>query len=492
MFEAYGPLMNALNFAPPDPAIVGERGDDIWRERLERSSPWTLGYLRNLLDGPYWRDRSVAPDYGRVSCPVLLVGGWADWYPSAELRAFQHLTAPRKVLIGPWGHSYPEEGRTCPGPRIDGRREYLKWFDRWLKDIDNGVTDEPPVTVFVRRWQTPSLLCLEEPGEWRGEAAWPPSHVRMSEFLLGGDGRLGAAPQDGSDSYEYRPSVGVAAGRCGLGVTAPWGMPLDQRSDDAYSLVYDTAPLTETMELIGEPQALLHVSSTAEIAYFHVRLCEVAPDGASRLISAGGLLATHRTSHDRPQPLEPGQIYELRFPLRHCAYALTPGNRLRVAVASAEFQNAWPTGVRARNTVFWGPRYPSGVVLPIADPNRAAPPPRFEDSPIAALRGAPAPTYAMHHDLVADTVTCEIANVDQNEHNVSRYTVSNLDPATTVIESSCRYRPQRAAKATQIDATCRTSSDATQYSHSSRVEIRVDGQLQFDKSWTEIVPRNWS
>jgi hypothetical protein len=98
----------------------------------------------------------------------------------------------------------------------------------------------------------------------------------------------------------------------------------------------------------------------------------------------------------------------------------------------------------------------------------------------------------MHHDLVADTVTCEIANVDQNEHNVSRYTVSNLDPATTVIESSCRYRPQRAGKATQIDATCRTSSDATQYSHSSRVEIRVEGQLQFDKSWMEIVPRNWS
>ena len=233
-------------------------------------------------------------------------------------------------------------------------------------------------------------------------------------------------------------------------------------------------PLRRRWSFIGEPQALLHVSSQrAEVAYFHVRLCEVAPDGASRLISAGGLLATHRASRDRPQPLEPGQIYELRFPLRHCAYALTPGNRLRVAVASAEFQNAWPTGVPARNTVFWGPRHPSGVVLPIADSNRATPPPRFEDSPIAALRGAPAPTYAIHHDLVADTVICEIANVDQNEHNVSRYTVSNLDPAATVIESSCRYRPQRAGKATQIDASCRTSSEATQYSHSiARRDLR--------------------
>jgi len=492
MFEAYGPLMNALNFAPPDQAIAGERWDSIWRERLERSLPWTLGYLRNLVDGPYWRDRSVAPDYGRVTCPVLLVEGWADWYSTAELRAFQHLTVPKKVLIGPWGHSYPEEGRTCPGPRIDGRREYLKWFDRWLKNIDNGTMDEPPVTVFVRRWTAPTLLCLEEPGEWRSGMAWPPSGVRMTEFFLGSDGRLGATPQDGGDSYEYRPSVGLAAGRRGLGITAPWGMPIDQRPDDAYSLLYDTAPVAETMELLGEPQAVLHVSSTAQVAYFHVRLCEVAPDGASRLISAGGLLATHRISHERPQPLAPGQIYELCFPLRHCAYALTPGNRLRVAVASAEFQNAWPTGEPARNTVFRGPRYPSRVVLPIAGSKRGAPTPHFEDSPIAALRGMPAPIYAIHHDLVADTVTCEMANADQNELNVSRYTVFNRDPAATVIESSLRYHPPRAGKTMQIDATCRTSSDATHYSHTSRVEIRVEGQLHFDKSWTETVPRNWS
>ena len=492
LFEAYGPLMNAFNFAPPDPAIVGDRWNDIWRERLERSIPWTLGYLRHLLDGPYWSARSVAPDYRRVTCPVLLVEGWADWYATAELRAFQHLTVPKKVLVGPWGHSYPEEGRTFPGPRIDGRREYLKWFDRWLKNIENGTMDEPPVTVFVRRWQTPSLLCVEEPGEWRGEEAWPPSSVRMTDFFLGSDGRLGAMPQEGNESYEYRPSVGIAAGRRGLGITAPWGMPLDQRPDDAYSLLYDTAPIAEPMELLGEPQAVLHVSSTADVAYFHVRLCEVAPDGTSRLISAGGLLATHRVSHEHPQPLVPAQIYELRFSLRHCAYALTPGNRLRVAIASAEFQNAWPTGAPARNTVFRGPRHPSRVVLPVAASNRAAALLHFDDSPIPPLRGMVPPTYAMHHDLVADTVTCELANVDPNELNVSRYTVSNRDPAATVIESSLRYRPQLAGKAIEIDASCHTASDATQYSHSSRVEIRVEGQLHFDKSWTETAPRNGS
>jgi uncharacterized protein len=128
MFEYYAPLMNALNFAPPDPALVGERFSAIWAERLERSAPWSLGYIRNTLDGPYWRGQSLAPGYDRVQCAVLLIEGWADWYATEELRAFQRLSAPKKVLIGPWGHYYAEEKEALPGPRIDARLEYLKWF----------------------------------------------------------------------------------------------------------------------------------------------------------------------------------------------------------------------------------------------------------------------------------------------------------------------------------------------------------------------------
>ena len=79
-----------------------------------------------------------------------MVDPQADWYATEELRAFQRLRAPKKVLIGPWGHYYPEEKDALPGPRVDTRPEYLRWFDRWLKGIDNGVMDEPPVTVFVR------------------------------------------------------------------------------------------------------------------------------------------------------------------------------------------------------------------------------------------------------------------------------------------------------------------------------------------------------
>ena len=247
-------------------------------------------------------------------------------------------------------------------------REYLKWFDHWLKGIDNGVMDEPPVTVFVRGWQEPSLLCLEDAGDVAqrsGLAAGPRAADRRCICRMAARWPT-TAGDAGSASYAYRPSVGITTGRRGLGSTTPWAMPIDQRLDEAFSLLFTTEPLREKLELLGEPVALLHASSTAEVAYFHVKLCDVAADGTSRLITDGGLLATHRNSHDAPEGLTPGQVYLLRIPLRHCAYAIETGHRLRVAIASAEFQNAWPTGEAAVNTIHRGGEHASHIVLPVA------------------------------------------------------------------------------------------------------------------------------
>ena len=497
MFEYYAPLMNALNFSPPDPALVGERFAAIWAERLQQSAPWSLGYIRNTLHGPYWRDQSLAPDYERVQCAVLLIEGWADWYATEELRAFQRLSAPKKVIIGPWGHYYAEEREALPGPRIDARYEYLKWFDHWLKGVDNGVMHEPPVTVFVRGWQAPSLLCLEDAGTWRNEAAWPPAHVHpTAKYLSGGGSLADAAGDSGSDSYAYRPSVGITTGRRGLGSTTPWAMPIDQRLDEAFSLLFTTEPLHASLELLGEPVMLLHASSTAEVTYFHVKLCDVAEDGTSRLICDGGLLATHRNSHEEPEPLVPGQVYALRIPLRHCAYAIAAGHRLRVAVASAEFQNAWPTGQPAVNTVHHGGADASHIVLPVAHEHpHPLPAPDFAPSPHAlpAIGTLARPDYRFELDLVEDTVSCVLRPPDGGStSNRSRYTVSNRNPARTAIISSATHVAVHPTLDIRIEATCQTSSDETSYTHLSQVRITVDGAEHFSKSWSESVPRRLS
>jgi predicted acyl esterase len=497
MFEYYAPLMNALNFAPPDPALVGERFAAIWAERLERSVPWSLGYIGNTNHGRYWRDQSLAPDYDRVQCAVLLIEGWADWYATEELRAFQRLNVPKKVLIGPWGHYYPEEKEALPGPRIDTRREYLKWFEHWLKGIDNGVMDEPPVSVFVRGWQQPTLLCLTDTGTWRSEAAWPPARVLPRAGYLAGGGRLADAAEDaGADSFVYRPSVGLTTGRRGLGSTTPWGMPIDQRLDEAFSLLFTSEPLCERIELLGQPEVVLHVSSTARVAYFHVKLCDVARDGTSRLICDGGLLATHRNSHEHPEPLAAGEVYELFIPLRHCAYAIEPGHRLRAAIAGAEFQNAWPTGEAAISTVHRGGERASRIMLPVAPVDlQPLSPPEFAPSPhpLALAERLPRPQYSFELDFVKDEVSCILRPPEGGRTTTcSRYTVSNRDPARTTITASATHRAVHPTRDIRVEANCQTSSDATNYIHLSQVHITVDGAVHFTKSWSARVRRNLS
>ena len=183
MFDSYSPLMTAYNFAPPDVEIAGPLWEELWRERLENNVPWGLGYITHPLQGPYWRERSLEPDYGRIEVPVLFWCGWADPYPTPILRAFSRLEVPKKILLGPWGHYWPEEA--LPGPRIDFRHEMLKWYDRWLKGEETGVMDEPAVSLFVRKYKEPAAhMYLEDAGFWRSEEEWPPARNRDTPFYF--------------------------------------------------------------------------------------------------------------------------------------------------------------------------------------------------------------------------------------------------------------------------------------------------------------------
>ncbi|HTK00666.1 MAG TPA: CocE/NonD family hydrolase [Bordetella sp.] len=496
-FEFFAPNMNAYNFAPPDPHLTGPDWSRIWNERLDGSQPWSLNIFRHDTDGEYWRGKSINGNFENVGCAVYLIEGWADWYANAELDAFRQLNGAKKVVIGPWGHYYPEEKFAFPGPRIDTRVEYLRWFDHWLKGIDNGIMDEPPVTVFVRKWQQPSLLALTEPGHWHADTNWPPaaSSTETLYFDHTVESLSRQAPTDGTVSYDYRPTVGMASGRVGLGSTSPWGMPTDQRIDDAFSACFTTPPLDGAMALLGQPEAVLYVSSSAEVAYFHVRICDVASDGTSRLLSHGGRLATHRQTHDRPTPLEPGKIYELRLKLRDLAYEIAPGHRLRIAVSSADFQNAWPTGMPARNTIHCGAAHPSRIELPImqATGDRQEPP-AFEPSPFALPSEAEIPkaTYTLAHDLVSDSVVCTLGASGDGGSRRSDYTVSNRDPAQASIISEVRYRAPHPNMAIDVESSCQTTSTGSEFTHAVQVSIRIDDRVHFQKSWVESVPRNHS
>src|SRR3954454_16589204 len=160
---------------PPDPAVVGDGGRDAWRERVERMEPWVATWLAHQRRDDYWRQGSACEHYDRIACPVFAVGGWVDGYRDSVLRLLEHVRAPVRGLIGPWGHTWPERG--APGPAIGFLQECLRFFDAALKGADNGFLDEPALVSWMQERIGPVTHCAERPGRWVADPAWPSPNV---------------------------------------------------------------------------------------------------------------------------------------------------------------------------------------------------------------------------------------------------------------------------------------------------------------------------
>ena len=322
--------MVAGNALPPVPAVFGDGWREEWGRRVDEVEPWLLRWLEEQADGPYWRHGSVRPDYGRIGCPTLIVAGWADGYTNIAFRGFEALTCPKRVILGPWGHG--STATALPGPHIDLIPELIRWFRRWLADERNGIDDEPPIAVFARRSTRPAPDLAEMRGEWCSEATWPPE--RLSEHVLRPTGA-------GVDTIHVRGDVGRAAW-ISCAARLPWGLPGDQRLDDALSLTYDWEPLESGLDVMGHPRVRLTVTSAVPVAYLGVRLCDVFPDGTSALACRGLLNLTHRHGHDVPVALEPGVLTEVELELEATSWVFEPGHRVRLALAGSDWPNNWP------------------------------------------------------------------------------------------------------------------------------------------------------
>ena len=496
-FECYATFMTALNFGPPNIELCADKWAGIWNEHLQKNVPWGIGFIRNQLDGPYWRAKSLRPDYDRVQCAVYVMGGWADWYPTPLLRAFANLKCPKKALIGPWSHQWPEAG--IPGPRLDGLHECERWFDHWLKGMDTGIMDEPPVTLFVREYVKPETIVIEDKGSFRAENKWPLAREKQTPMYLRADGLLSTespqATEAGRDEYEYNPAVGAATGKHGGGPFGPWARPLDQRADEVHSLSYTTPPLEADLEVTGHPRAVLYVSSTADIAYFSVKICDVAPEGTSALVTKGFLNATHRASHAEPSLLEPGKICELTIDLLAVAYRLKAGHRIRIDIASADFLNAWPTSKSAVNAIHRSAKYPSRVILPVApeqSPRLSEPAHRSSPHPLPALDELRKPEYLVSHDPVNETATYSYKVPVGKGINCGSFTVSQKNPAEAVVKATAEYEVETHHATIAMAVQTVTSSDANAFHHLVEVEAKVNGKRHFNKSWAVSVPREFN
>jgi hypothetical protein len=335
----WGTQFKAVMATPPDPAIVGDRWREMWQQRLDSAPPILQQWLSHQRNDAFWQRGSVSRDYSTIKCPVYIVDGWVDTYVNTVSRILANVTGPRKALIGPWAHDYPESG--SPGPSLDWAFEEVRWWKHWLAGVSTGIMEEPMLRVYMPYATASQTYPADTPGRWIADSAWPPTGTTPQIWFLD-DGRL--SPKPGSQAV----SVYVADKIVGLQKPEwlpfpPAGLPREQTPDDQHSLLFDTAPLESDLEILGHPIARMRISANRPVAKLALRLCEVTSDGKSWLVTYGLLNLTHRDSDENPTPLTPGQTCDVRIDLSLIAHRFKRGSRIRLAVSESLWPLVWPS-----------------------------------------------------------------------------------------------------------------------------------------------------
>ena len=507
-FVQYSVSQVGMNAMPPKIEYAGDRWAEQWKQRLENTPPWLVEWVKQQTDGPYWRSGSLAPNYDRIQCAMFLIGGWHDGYTDPVLRMMERCTAPRKALIGNWTHTLPHNG--YPGPNLDWMHEMVRFFEYWLKGMDNGVMDEPALTFFRREYTDPDPFPLELNGAWAAESQYPPQRTTYQDFYLG-SGTISNLQSPGSftDSYPHNPTHGTRGALCWGGGSAPNGLARDLRPDDALALTYTSDPLEEPLDILGFPEAILYLNSTAPVAHVVVRLNNVAPDGAVLAVTKGILNLTHRNSHEHPEPLIPGEVYEVRVKMKATGYRFLPGHRIRLSVASAYWPVVWPSPYPADNVLYRGADTPSRLILPTLPGGGAAsgisapPPPAFKMSPPALIEigeeSVPVPVWQEIRDVIQQSVIVKVFNGDTSilpdrtriyTSEMLEMTASERDPANVKLYNEVVYELDENGYQTRIHATGSIRSTVTDFHVDVQLRVELNGSLFFQKSWLESISRN--
>jgi uncharacterized protein len=342
--------------------------------------------------------------------------------------------------------------------------------------------DEPELRVWLQDVVAPAGHHAVRPGRW---VSWGAGETRALEIGAGVTRSPEAAGQD-------------AGAWCPDGGQGDW--PPDQRAEDGRALSFDWA-LEEDVEILGFPEAELSLHVDRPRALVAVRLCAVAPDGASLLITRGLLNLTHRDSHEHIAPLEPGRRYDVRVKLDAIAHAVPAGHRLRLAVSTVYWPWAWPSPEPVTLTLHGG-----RLLLPLRAPRDEVlrdfgPPEQAE--PLALQTIAPGRTNRTQtYDLATRTHEIRFewdvgghrrlveAGTEMEDTNVSVYRITDGDPLSAEVEVECMSALGRGDWRTRIETHSRTTSTATEFLVTQRMDAYEGEQRIRSRAWELRLPRD--
>ncbi len=501
---SWASAMFAATSLPPDPVLVGDRWRDMWFERLESSGLWLETWLKHQHRDEYWKHGSVCEDYTAIETPVMAVSGWADGYSNSVFRLLEHLDVPRRGLVGPWSHKYPHLG--VPGPAIGFLQECVRWWDRWLKGVDNGVEHEPTLVAWMQDSVAPALDTTIRPGRWIAEAVWPSKHVQERELALGDKGLSPVAVPTGESGtlpIASPLSVGMYAGKwCSF--TATPDLPTDQRDEDGGSLNFDSEPLDEPLEILGAPVVELTLSSDQPVAMVAVRLSDRLPDDRTTRVTYGLLNLCHRDSHGDPRPLVPGETYKVQVQLNEIAHSFPAGHRIRVQISTSYWPVAWPPPAPVRLSI--DPSR-SSLRLPVREPHDNDTRLRPFEAPVGVI--PPEQTtlaerdygWTVTRDMISRESTLEtikdeggyrIEDLGLDVHSSTTERYSYTDRSHTSVRGEVVGVRRFARDEWEIETVTRTVLTATETDFHIHAKLDAyEGLVQvFSREWERTVPRN--
>jgi len=323
-----------------------------WDEQFDRRIPYLSNWIAHPTRDSYWLQRSITEHLGEVTAPALNIGGWYDIFSkvtlelSAQVREKSKDSVARqnqRVVMGPWAHGVGgrKTGELDFGEaaQLDVADLQFRWLEHWLKDSEPGVTNWPPVRIFVM-------------GEnrWRDEREWPLARTQFEQWHLHSGGSARSRSGDGSlhreapnatetpDTFTYDPlnPIPTHGGNNLVGANAG---PYDQGKleDRPDILVYTSAPLAAPLEVTGPVKLILFASSSAPDTDFTAKLVDVYPDGPAYNLCDGIQRAAYRKSTTSPTAIEPRKVYRFEIDLWVTSNVFLPGHRVRLEVSSSNF-----------------------------------------------------------------------------------------------------------------------------------------------------------
>jgi putative CocE/NonD family hydrolase len=353
-------------------------------------------YRKRVLLDQRWEETDLVFHLHSVRIPIFNVGGWYDLFSSGNIANFRYLQewgregarGRQKLLMGAFGHGAIQGDLEYPdaGSLRGSEGDELRWFDYWLKGIENGIMDEPAVTYYQMAAARKAAATRGDGNRYVTAATWPPPESRPTRYYLREGGRLSTtSPAEqggasGADTYSFDPAHPVATVG-GPNLTLPIG-PMDQRTigERADYLRFETEPLASDLVIAGKLDVELWVASDAPDTDFMVKLVDVYPDGYEALVVDTAQRARYRNGRraEDVAMLEPGRATRLAIDLWNTAITIEAGHKVAFHVSSSNhprFEVNPNTGEApgeeklaprvARNTIFHDAAHPSALTLPV-------------------------------------------------------------------------------------------------------------------------------